>query len=129
MYNNNVASESISLAVSPYRQRKRIPKLVIRTLVRHIVARFDPEMIILFGSYAYGNPGPESDVDFLVVMETPEGELETSIAIKKSLPPHAFGIDVLTYSRPVIEKRQAQGDWFLREVVAKGKTLYERDRP
>jgi len=102
---------------------------VIKTLVSHIVAQFNPEMIILFGSYAYGNPRPESDIDFLVVMDTPEGELETSVAIKKSLPPHAFGIDILARSSAVIKKRQAQGDWFLREVVAKGKILYERDRP
>jgi predicted nucleotidyltransferase len=124
-----MASEQISLTVSPYRQKKRIPTGVIDTLVNHIVAHYHPETIILFGSYAYGDPKPESDVDLLVVMDTPEGELETSIGITKSLPPHAFGIDILARSRAVIERRREQGDWFLREVMTKGKILYERDRP
>jgi len=46
----------------------------IRAVVRHIAGRFSPEAIILFGSYAYGKPTPWSDVDLLVVMETPKGE-------------------------------------------------------
>jgi predicted nucleotidyltransferase len=129
VYNYDMALEPFSLAVSPYRQGKRISMEVIQTLVSYIVTHFNPEMIILFGSYAYGNPRPESDIDLLVVMDTSEGELETSVAIKKSLPPHAFGIDILARSHTVIKKRQAQGDWFLREVVAKGKILYERDHP
>jgi len=102
---------------------------VIDSLANHIVTLYNPDMVILFGSYAYGNPKPESDIDLLIVMDTPEGKLETSVAIMKSLPPHAFGIDIVARSRTVIERRQAQGDWFLREIVAKGKILYERDRP
>jgi predicted nucleotidyltransferase len=124
-----MASEPLSFPISPYRQRKRLPRVAIDSLVDHIATHFNPEMIILFGSYAYGSPQPESDIDLLVVMDTPDGELETSVAIMKSLPPHAFGIDILVRARPVIERRQAQGDWFLREVLAKGKILYERDRP
>lgn len=124
-----MVSEPVSLAFSPYRQGKRIPKGVIKTLISHIVANFNPEMIILFGSYAYGKHRPESDIDLLVVMDTPEGEVETSVAIKKSLPPHALDIDILARSSAIIKKRQTQGDWFIREVVAKGKILYERDRP
>jgi predicted nucleotidyltransferase len=124
-----MASELISLAISPYREKKRLSMKVIDTVVDHIVTHFNPEKIILFGSYAYGNPKPESDVDLLVIMETPKGELETSVAIMKSLPPHGFGIDILARSSNVIAKRQAQGDWFLIEVISKGKILYERDRP
>ncbi len=58
----------------------------IHALSRHIAENFDPEQIILFGSHAYGKPTAHSDVDLLVVMDTPKGEMETSIEIIDSLP-------------------------------------------
>ena len=56
-------------------ERKRIPIRVIRALVNHIVNNFSPDEFILFGSYGYGKPTPWSDVDLLVIMETPKVEL------------------------------------------------------
>ena len=50
--------------------RSRIPESVIQELIAQIADKFQPERIILFGSYAYGIPRPESDVDLLIVMET-----------------------------------------------------------
>jgi predicted nucleotidyltransferase len=52
-------------------KRKRIPQKAIDQVVEQIVEKFKPQKIILFGSYARGNPRPESDVDLLVVMDTP----------------------------------------------------------
>lgn len=51
--------------------RRRIPQKAIDDIIRQIAEKFRPEKIILFGSYAHGDPRPESDVDLLVVMETP----------------------------------------------------------
>ena len=112
--------------VPPLNQRKRIPMRTIRALAKHIAENFRPEEIILFGSHAYGKPQPWSDVDLLVVMETPKGELETSLEIKRSLPPLMFSLDIIVRSRKVLEKRKALNDWFLREITAKGKVLYAR---
>jgi len=98
----------------------------IRAIAKHIAEKFDPEEIILFGSHAYGKPTAWSDVDLLVVMETPKGELETSLEIRKSLPLMTFGLDIVVRSRKSIEKRKKLGDWFLREITQKGKVLYER---
>lgn len=98
----------------------------IRSLARQIVQRYNPEQIILFGSYAYGRPSPFSDVDLLVVMDTPKGELEASLEIANSLPPRKFHVDVVVRSREVLEKRKKLGDWFLIDVTEKGKILYER---
>ena len=98
----------------------------IRAIAKHIAQKFDPEEIILFGSHAYGKPTAWSDVDLLVVMETPKGELETSLEIRKSLPLMSFGLDIVVRSRESIEKRKKLGDWFLREITQKGKVLYER---
>lgn len=95
-------------------------------MAKYIGEKFQPEEVILFGSHAYGKPQPWSDVDFLVVMETPKGEMETALEIKKSLSPILFSVDILVRSRQVIEKRKALNDWFLREITSKGKVLYAR---
>ncbi len=51
-------------------RRSRIPEEIIRELISQIASQFKPRQIILFGSYAYGKPSPESDVDLLVIMDT-----------------------------------------------------------
>lgn len=113
--------------VPPLNKRKRIPMKTIRAIAKHIAENFDPEQIILFGSHAYGKPTAWSDVDLLVVMDTPKGEeFEKSLEIRESLPSLNFGLDVVVRSRKVIEKRKKLGDWFLVDVTEKGKTLYER---
>ena len=98
----------------------------IRAIVNHIAEKFDPEQIILFGSHAYGKPTAWSDVDLLVVMETPKGEMETILEIVDSLPEILISVDVLAHSRKVIEKRQLLGDQFMDDIVKKGKVLYAR---
>jgi len=112
--------------VPPLNKRRRIPMKTIRAIAKHIVEKFNPEQIILFGSHTYGKPSAWSDVDLLVVMDTPKGEIETSIEIKKSLPLLTFGLDIVVRSRKVIERRKKLGDWFLVDVTEKGKVLYER---
>ncbi len=104
-----------------------IPKKTIRAVVNHIAKKFQPEEIILFGSYAYGKPKPSSDVDLLVVMETPKGELRTSLEILHSLPRITFSIDILARSRATVVKRGKMGDRFMKEIITKGKVLYARD--
>jgi uncharacterized protein len=111
-----------------FKERKRIPVRVIHALVNHIVNNFSPDEIILFGSYAYGKPTAWSDVDLLVVMETPKGELETSLDIINSLPPTLFSLDILARDRQTIEQRNLMGDTFMREITSKGKILYARNR-
>lgn len=105
---------------------KRIPMRTIRSLAKAIAKKFDPDEIILFGSHAYGKPNAWSDVDFLVVMETPKGEVETIFEVSKSLPRLDFRVDVIVRSRTVINRRKKAGDFFLREITKKGKVLYAR---
>jgi len=104
----------------------RIPMRTIRALADHIAENFNPEEIILFGSHAYGKPDASSDVDLLVVMETPKGEVKTIMEISDSLPPLPFRVDIIARSRAVIDKRKNSGDFFLREITKKGKVLYAR---
>ena len=98
----------------------------IREIAKLVVEKFDPEEIILFGSHAYGRPQPSSDVDLLVVMETPKGEFKTMMEISNSLPALPFRVDIIARSRAVINRRKNAGDFFLREITNKGKVLYAR---
>ncbi len=69
----------LDLKVPNVNERDRTPEEAIRAVVEHIARQFDPDKIILFGSYAYGDLRPWSDVDLLVVMDAPEGELTPAL--------------------------------------------------
>jgi predicted nucleotidyltransferase len=106
------------------RPRWRVPRPAITRLAREIAQRFRPNKIILFGSYAYGNPTPDSDVDLLVVMPAKN---ETSQAARIRLAVDCdFPLDVLVRTPKTLRWRLKEGDWFLREIVARGKVLYEK---
>jgi len=104
--------------------RKRIPDSVIRTLAHRIAEKFHPQRIVLFGSYAYGTPRPESDVDLLVVMETTLGESEQALEIRKYLQ-ILFGLDLIVYTPQKLSQRINWGDSFLKEITERGMILYE----
>lgn len=96
----------------------------IRRFARKLGERFHPEKIILFGSYAYGTPHEESDVDLLVVMPTTN---QTRLSIDMSLafePP--FCLDLIVRTPERLQRGLKDGNWFLREIVANGKVLYEQ---
>jgi predicted nucleotidyltransferase len=108
--------------------QERVSRSAIRSVVNRIAERFDPERIILFGSYAYGRPTPDSDVDLLVVLQTDERPRAKQLEIARALSPHPFGMDILVRTPAQLKKRIAMGDYFLREITAKGQVLYERPR-
>src|SRR5712692_1409722 len=97
---------------------------VVRAMVRRIVRHFHPNRIILFGSYAYGEPDADSDVDVLVVMSA-RNETDQAVRIRKVVDPH-FALDIIVRTPRNLAWRLEEGDWFLREIVGKGKVLYEK---
>ncbi len=110
--------------VPPVTQRKRIPQRAIDDVVRQIVEKFQPQKIILFGSYARGNPRPESDVDLLVIMNTRLKPVRQEIEICQRID-YEFGLDLLVYTPEVLTRRIELGDSFLREIIRDGKVVYE----
>jgi predicted nucleotidyltransferase len=114
--------------VSQVSGHRRIPLRKIRAVVKKIANKFDPEKVILFGSYAYGKPKPESDVDLLVVMETPLRERQQRLEISRALSPRPFPLDIIVRTPKQIRERIALGDFFLREITSEGKVIYERRR-
>lgn len=95
--------------------------------VERIVSELKPEKIILFGSYAYGNPTPDSDVDLLVIMNTKAKEVDRYVAVSNLLYPRQFPVDILVKTPKEIEaEAKKRGNFFMREILKKGKVLYER---
>jgi predicted nucleotidyltransferase len=108
-------------------KRKRIPQKAIDQVVEQIVEKFKPQKIILFGSYARGNPRPESDVDLLVVTKNRTKKTQQSLEMRRHLGV-MFGLDLVVYTSKRLKERVDMGDWFLRDVLKEGKVLYESSR-
>jgi predicted nucleotidyltransferase len=110
--------------VQPYRYPSpNIPMSAIRRFARRIAERFHPQKIILFGSYAYGTPHAESDVDLLVIMPAYD-VVNQAIRICRAFE-REFVFDLIVRTPKQIERGFRDNNWFLREIVEKGKVLYE----
>src|SRR5260370_843354 len=102
-----------------------VPMRAIHRFARQVAERFHPEKIILFGSYAYGTPDADSDVDILVIMPT-RNQLDQAAKISIAIDP-PFPWDIIVRTPHSMRWRLAEGDSFLREITSKGKTFYEKD--
>ena len=129
MYNNHQGFfMDTALSVPTIYERIRIPQTVIDELVRQIADNFQPQRIILFGSYAWGTPRPESDVDLLVVMDTSLREAEQALQIYQKID-YLFGLDLLVITPERLTERLKWGDSFLQDIIKRGKVLYESSNP
>jgi predicted nucleotidyltransferase len=98
---------------------------VIRRFARQVAERFRPDKIILFGSYAYGAPDADSDVDILVIMQA-RNQLDQAVKISLDIDP-PFSLDIIVRTPYNMRWRLAEGDSFLREIISQGKVLYEKN--
>jgi len=109
-------------ALSLSQRRKQI-----RLVCDAIVNEFHPEKIVLFGSYAYGRPGPDSDVDLLVMMPF-EGSPFRQAAVILGHVVRTVGVlpmDLLVRTPDQVRERLQIGDGFMREISERGKVMYE----
>jgi uncharacterized protein len=95
----------------------------ITELSQNIAQKFNPEQIILFGSYAYGTPHVDSDVDLLVVMPYEGHPSYKALEILAQVNP-PFAIDLLVKAPDELKQRLALNDYFLQNIVSKGRVLY-----
>ena len=117
--------------------RARIPPLPpgapqpaerIADVVTMIAEAFAPERIVLFGSHAYGTPTKDSDLDLMVVMETPGRPVEKAVRIRQAVGRrHRFPMDILVHRPDQIRLGLEERDFFIRDVMTKGITLFEAD--
>jgi uncharacterized protein len=98
----------------------------IQAFSQQIVEKFKPEQIILFGSYAYGQPTEDSDVDLLVILPFEEMPVQKAIAIRQQVR-SPFPLDLMARTAEQVQQRLEMGDFFIRDIMEKGHVLYEGD--
>jgi predicted nucleotidyltransferase len=98
----------------------------IHDIVNRIAARFNPDKIILFGSYASGTPTNESDLDLLIVQDTDLPRHRRSFDIQKFLVGSMIPMDILVYTNEEYEKEKNEKFSFLNSAIKTSKILYER---
>lgn len=96
----------------------------IQAFSEAVAREFKPRRIILFGSHAYGEPNEDSDVDLMVVMSYKGHPVRAAAEIRSRLDA-PFPLDLLVRSAREMRERYRLEHWFIREVVDKGKVLYE----
>lgn len=97
--------------------------------IKKIAETLKPEKIILFGSYAYGNPTPDSDVDLLVIMKTNAKQTDRYLAVSRVLSPRQFPVDIIVKTPAEIKHALSIKENFLiQEIILRGKTIYERSK-
>lgn len=101
-----------------------ITRTAIAKLARQIVERFHPDRIILFGSHAYGEPDDDSDVDLLVIMPA-KNMVNQAVKIRLAVD-YDFPLDLIVRTPEYLEERLKMDDWFVREILSRGKVLYEK---
>ena len=106
----------------------RVKKIIFQ-IVEDIKNKYNPERIILYGSFAYGAPDENSDIDLLIIKETSERPLDRRVRVRRmvdirdsSYP--AFSPIVLTPEE--IKQRLEIGDQFIQEILTRGEVLYAR---
>ena len=99
----------------------------IKDFGRRLAREFKPRKVVLFGSYANGRPRPDSDVDLLVVMPLAGNPVDKSVEMRLRLRPR-FPLDLLIRTPAKIRERLAMGDDFIKDIIEKGKVLYEAPR-
>lgn len=101
---------------------------ILDNIVNRLRQDYDPEQIILFGSYAYGNPTEESDIDLLIVKDTSEPVLVRWVRVRKLVSDlrRGFAFSPIIVTPAELENRLGKGDPFFEEILRKGKKLYAR---
>lgn len=98
----------------------------LNNVISRVVNEVKPEKIILFGSYAYGQPNRESDLDLLVVCETDLPPRKRALAIRRCFWKTGIPVDVIVHTPDEYERLKNDSNSFVGEIHRKGKVLYGR---
>jgi predicted nucleotidyltransferase len=96
---------------------------------RAVAEEFRPDKIVLFGSYAYGQPDADSDIDLLVIMPF-EGSPFRQAGIILNYLVGKIGVlplDLLVRTREQVKERLDINDRFMQEITERGRVMYEAD--
>ena len=107
--------------------RPPVMDALLAGITRRIVETFQPYKVILFGSYAYGTPDLDSDVDLLVVMDSDEPMAQRIRRVTEVAKVRFLSMDIIVRTPTELAERLAMGDFFLVEILEKGEVLYRRE--
>ncbi len=96
----------------------------INSVVEIIVKNVNPEKVILFGSYAYGEPHEDSDLDILVIKDTDDDRYRRTREIRRYLRGTKIPIDIVVYTKAEVEDWQDTKSAFITQLIEKGRVLY-----
>ena len=106
-------------------EKPTIKQKDIQTMVKKIVEDYKPEKIYLFGSFVWGKLTFDSDVDLFIIKQTkkdrPSRYKEVSNIIDWRIP-----VDILVYTPEEVKKRLYLGDFFIEDIINKGKLVYDK---
>ena len=98
----------------------------IEEMVRRIVERFHPEQVILFGSYARGQAGPDSDVDLLVVMPVSGSKRDLQLQVRLAVNDIRLPKDIIVVTPDQVERQRDIPGTIIRPAFLEGKVLYAK---
>lgn len=95
-------------------------------IIERLVAGYEPDRIVLFGSRVRGDEQEDSDFDILVVKDTREPPLERRMAVDRLLADRRVPLDLLVYTPRELWQLYAAGSPLVESVVESGRVLYMR---
>lgn len=98
----------------------------IDEIITKIALGYNPQKIILFGSYAAGNPNDNSDLDLMIIKDSDLPRPQRTVQVRKMLFGSMIPLDLIVYTPQEIEESRNKAFSFVHEVLTNGKTLYER---
>lgn len=106
---------------------KNIKKIILE-ITEKIKNEYLPEKIILYGSFAYGNPTDESDIDLLIIKETLDRPIDRRLIVRKivSNPKRYIPFQPIVVTPEELNRRLQMGDQFFEEILTRGEVLYAR---
>lgn len=105
---------------------KNIRKMILR-MVEKIKKEYQPEKIILFGSYSWGKPTKDSDVDLLIIKKTTERHIDRAVRVRDIIDKEnrSVPLDILVYTPKELKERLRARDCFVKSILTKGEVIYE----
>ena len=99
---------------------------ILETITAIIRKEYKPEKIILYGSYAYGNPTKHSDIDLFIVKRTDKKRVDRYVEVKEMIydSKRRISISPLVYTPQEIKERLVIGDDFVKEILDRGRIIY-----
>jgi uncharacterized protein len=92
----------------------------VKEIVDQIRAAFHPQKIVLFGSYAWGEPAEDSDIDLFLVMDSDLRRDERARQVQEIFSDRTFPLDIIVYTPKELEESLARENPFIKEILSKG---------